>query len=53
MLANALLLDFVEDEYIFGIVDSIFSRNDLFYSYVEAMINKGFKYHFKLFEFIN
>ena len=43
-LGNVLLLDFVEDIYVFGIVDSIFSYNDTFYFYVKKMINKDFNF---------
>ena len=52
-LGHVLLLDFVEDEYLFGIVDSVFSYNDTFYFYVEKMINKGFQFRFNSFELIN
>ena len=48
-LGSVLLLDFVEDEYVFGIVDSIFLYNDIFYFYVEKMINKEFQFHFNSF----
>ena len=34
-LGNVLLLNFVEGEYVFGIVDATFSYNDTFYFYVE------------------
>ena len=52
-LGNVLLLDFVEDEYVFGIVGSIFSYNGTFYFYVEKNISKGFQFHFNSFELIN
>ena len=34
-LGNVLLLNFVEGEYVFGIVDAMISYNDIFYFYVE------------------
>ena len=43
----------MEDEYIFGIVDTIFSYNNTFYFYVENMINKEFQFNFNSFELIN
>ena len=48
-LGSVLLLGFVEDEYVFGILDSIFLYNDIFYFYVEKMINKEFQFHFNSF----
>ena len=52
-LGNVLFLDFVEDEYVFGIVDSIFHIIIHFTFILKKRINKGFQFHFNSFELIN